>query len=252
MMKIARLRHPIVLIHGLLGFNRLRMGKMVLADYFPGISTALREAGNRVVQAQLSPTAGIAERAAQLKELLDQESPEEPVHLFGHSLGGLDARYVISRLNMGSRVLSLTTIGTPHRGTSFADWGTQYLAELVRPVLQFLGLPYQAFYDLTTTSCQRFNEEVPDVASVRYFSVAGQFQCRWSTPEWRLPSHILSRKEGPNDGMVSVASATYGENCEVWDANHLNLVNWQRPLTRPQNRVPDYARLVGRLADARM
>src|SRR5262249_5187529 len=38
------------------------------------------------------------------------------VHVFAHSMGGLDARYMISRLGMAKRVLSLTTIATPHRG----------------------------------------------------------------------------------------------------------------------------------------
>lgn len=249
MMQIAQLRHPIVMVHGLLGFNRLRLKKVTFADYFPGITLALRGAGNRIIQAQLSPTGGVVERAHQLKALIEETSPDEPVHVIGHSMGGLDARYMISRLNMGSQVLSLTTIGTPHRGTTLADWGIEYIAALVHPLFDYLRVPSQAFYDLTTASCLRFNQEVPDVSSVRYFSVAGDFRCNWATPEWRIPASLVSRQEGPNDGMVSVASAAYGESCEIWDANHLNLVNWQRPLARQRNRVPDYARLVNRLAD---
>ncbi len=61
-MAIPRLRSPVVLIPGLFGFDRLQVGSLVLADYFPGIAAALREAGNQVLQARLSPTAGIAER----------------------------------------------------------------------------------------------------------------------------------------------------------------------------------------------
>jgi triacylglycerol lipase len=248
-MVIPRLRTPIVLVHGLLGFDRLQMGGWVLADYFPGIPKALRAAGNRVLVASLSPTAGIADRARQLKDLLNRESPGEPVHLIGHSMGGLDARYMISRLGMAGRVLSLTTLGTPHRGTSFADWGLRRFAGLVCPVLNFFGVPHGAFADLTVSCCKKFNAEVLDAPGVRYFSVAGRFQTSWTTPEWQLPACLVQRQEGPNDGIVSVASATYGESCDVWECDHLNLVNWRHPFKSACNRIPDYARLVGRLAD---
>ncbi|KAI8451378.1 triacylglycerol lipase [Phakopsora pachyrhizi] len=44
-------------------------------------------------------------------------------NLLGHSMGGLDARYLISRLRPEKyRVKSLTTICTPHRGSPFMDW----------------------------------------------------------------------------------------------------------------------------------
>lgn len=252
-MSIARLRAPVVLVHGLLGFDRLRIWGWSVFDYFPGIPEALRAAGNRALVARVSPTAGVADRAAQLKEFLDREVPGEPVHLIGHSMGGLDCRYLIACLGMAARVLTLTTIGTPHRGTAFADWGVRRFERVVKPILDQLGIPRQAFHDLTTASCRRFNEQVVDAPGVRYFSVAGRFEPDWLTPEWQLPYHIVWRAEGPNDGLVSVSSATYGEHCEVWEGDHASLVNWPNPVAqargRWRDRVPDYAALVGRLAD---
>jgi triacylglycerol lipase len=244
-MVIPRLRGPIVLVHGLFGFDHLRLGPWLTIDYFRGIPEALRAAGNRVRVARLSPTAGIADRAGQLKALLDREFPAEPVHLIAHSLGGLDARYLISRLHVAPRVLSLTTLGTPHRGSSVAEWGVHHFAPVVRPLLAFVGLPYQAFLDLTVTRCREFNRTVPDVPGVRYFSVAGRFQGGWHSPHWQLLSRKIEQVEGPNDGVVSVASATYGESCAVWEADHVDLVNWRTG----RDRIPDYAALVGRLAD---
>lgn len=248
-MVMPRLRAPIVLVHGLLGFNRLQMGNWVLADYFPGIAEALRAAGNRVLVASLSPTAGIADRARQLKDLLNREAPGEPVHILGHSMGGLDSRYMISRLDMANQVLTLTTLGTPHRGTSFADWGMRRFAAVLRPVFTFLSIPHQAFDDLTVNSCAKFNAAVPDAPGVRYFSVAGRFDADWSSPQWQISATLLKRLEGPNDGIVSVTSASYGESCDVWDSDHLSLVNWRHPFHVPRDRLPDYVRLVGRLAD---
>jgi triacylglycerol lipase len=251
-MRIPKLRAPIVLVHGFFGFDRVRLGCLTLANYFPHIPELLRAAGNRVLIPRLSPTAGIAERAAQLKAFLDQHSPGEPVHLFAHSMGGLDARYMISRLNMGSRVLSVTTLGTPHRGTTFADWGIRRLERLVKPVLQLLSVPTQGFYDLTTAACRAFNERAPDVPGVRYFSVAGRHDGHYLNPQWLLPYNIVLEAEGPNDGVVSVGSATYGESLDVWEGDHLHLVNWISPLGRgpASAAAARYGPLARRLADA--
>lgn len=253
-MIVPRLRAPVVLVHGLLGFDRLQMAGWVLANYFQGIPEMLRAAGNRVLVARLSPTAGIAERAAQLKDLVDRESPGEPVHLFGHSMGGLDARYMIARLGMAKRVLSLTTLGTPHRGTAFADWGLRRFQAFVCPLFDYFGLSYQAFKDLTVASCKQFNEEIADAAGVRYFSVAGKLRIDWLSFQWQLPARILQKFEGENDGVVSVASARWGEECELWEGDHMNLVNWRHPLAPTKgthaDRLPQYAGLVQRLADA--
>src|SRR5205823_3046319 len=142
--------------------------------YFRGLEGALRAAGNRVVGGQLSLTSGVARRAAQLKAHIHREVGQQPVHVIAHSMGGLDARYMISRLGMDGQVLTLTTIGTPHRGTAFADWGIRRLEWLAKPLLKRIRVPDQAFYDLTTTGCQAFNADVPDVPGVRYFAVAGR------------------------------------------------------------------------------
>jgi triacylglycerol lipase len=252
-MKIATLRSPIVLVHGLLGFNRLAMAGWVLADYFRGIPDALRTAGNRVLVARHSPTGGIGDRARQLKEQIDNEYPSEPVHLISHSMGGLDSRHMITHLGMANRVLSLTTLGTPHRGTAFASWGVRRFAPVLQPVFECLGLPHQAFLDLTVEHCCEFNEMTPDVPGVRYFSVAGKITHDWLHAHWKIPSSILDKLEGDNDGIVSVQSARYGESFEVWDGDHLSLINWPHVVTALSgacaDRVANYASLVGRLAD---
>jgi triacylglycerol lipase len=249
-----RVRAPIVLVHGLLGFDSVRVGPVRLASYFPGIEQALRKAGNRVYTARVSPTAGVAHRAAELRDFLNRELPHEPVHVFAHSMGGLDARFLVSRLDMQERVLTLTTLGTPHRGSPFADWGVRRLKSLVQPLLRYLAIPDQAFFDLTTDGCRAFNEAVPDVPGVRYYSVAGRCSLPWLGLEWLLPHSVIYWQEGPNDGMVSVQSATYGEHTDVWDGDHLSLINWPNPqactLGVWRSRKRHYADLVRRLAAA--
>jgi triacylglycerol lipase len=248
-MSMPRLECPLVLVHGLFGFDQVRMGSWVLLDYFNGIPGALRSAGNRVLLPRVSPTGSIADRAAQLKAFLDREAPGEQVHLIGHSMGGLDARYLIAHLGMAPRVLSLTTLGTPHRGSPFAEWALVRFERLMAPLFDSLGMPRQAFRDLTVDSCQRFNDETPDAPGVRYFSVAGHYRRHWANPAWGLSSAVVADVEGPNDGIVSIRSARWGEALDVWDGDHLNLVNWPPPWSPADrnDRLPFYEALLARL-----
>jgi triacylglycerol lipase len=225
----------------LFGFDRIGLGPVSI-HYFPSVARQLEAAGNRVLVPVLSPTGGVEQRARQLKRFLDRKVPHDPVHLIAHSLGGLDARYMISRLGMAGRVLSLTTISTPHQGTPFADWGIRNAGWLMRPMLRYLMLSNQAFHDLTRESCRRFNVEVPDAAGVRYFSVGSELS--GFRPEWMFSRSVVHREEGPNDGVVSVASARYGEACDLWTGDHMSLAVWQASAASPR-----WAGLVGRLRD---
>jgi triacylglycerol lipase len=252
-MSLPKLRSPIILVHGLLGFDRFKLGNWTIVSNFPKIPEFLEAAGNRVFVAWLSPTGGVAERAVQLKDFVNKVSPQEPVHLLAHSMGGLDSRYLISRLDMAPRVLSLTTLGTPHRGTPFADWGIRRFEPILKPLVTQLRIPVQAFYDVTTAQCKLFNEAVPDMPGVRYFSVAGQYEGGWHSPEWILSHSIVTQAEGPNDGVVSVASARYGESLEVWPGDHVSLINWFNPWAwfrrGGMDRTGQYGSLVCRLKD---
>ena len=252
-MIIPKLRAPIVLVHGLFGFDRLHIAGTTLANYFPGIRELLQAPGNQVLTPFLTPTGGVAERAQQLKDFLLKNAPNETVHLMAHSMGGLDSRYMISCLGMADHVLTLTTIGTPHQGSSFADWGVSRLARIVRPALEMIGLPHEAFYDLTRERCKAFNEKVIDVPGVRYFSVAGRHDGHFLHPEWLLPYGIVKKAEGDNDGIVSVESAKYGEQFDLWEGDHLSLVNWFNPVAQyrgaSHDPAPRYGGLARRLAD---
>jgi triacylglycerol esterase/lipase EstA (alpha/beta hydrolase family) len=75
---------------------------------------------------QLNPAGKITERAEDLKNYLQNntEVAGKKIHLIPRSMGRLDARYLISKLGMADRVLSLTTIGAPHHGSPIADWSS--------------------------------------------------------------------------------------------------------------------------------
>lgn len=250
-----KLSAPVVLVHGVSGIDRLFPGRKP-KESFPGIRAYLEEGGNRVLAPRLPPTGFVATRAAELRSFVRRELGGQPFHLIGHSLGGLDSRFLISRLGLHSQVLSLTTVGTPHRGTAFADWGVRRLSRFLSPLLRALGIADDCFFDLTTDACRRFNEQTPDAPGVRYFSVAGVCEKPYLNYGWRVPAGMVRRHEGANDGVVSVASATWGERTEVWAGDHLNLINWPNKRMRQAGEWTDrreqYGALLGRLRDCGM
>jgi len=72
----------------------------------------------------------------------------------------------------------------------------------------------------------RFNEETPDDPNVKYFSYGAQFEPTWSNV-FRIPWGVVYEHEGANDGLVSVASAKWGEyKATLQNVNHLDLVGW--------------------------
>lgn len=215
------LRDPIVLVHGILGFDRFSLAG-TLIEYFRGMPEALRAAGNIVPEPPaLNPAGSVVERATCLQTFLNTNADVDgrQVHLIAHSMGGLDCRYMISRLGMADRVLSLTTLGTPHRGTPLADLDVGVLG----PLMNLLGLTglvdLKGFFDLTIRNSREFSlEEVPDVKGIKYFSIAGQYDPGLFTIGLLKPSHdlLIERGEGANDGLVSVASATFGTFLGTW------------------------------------
>lgn len=229
MVTVLPLRHPMVLVHGLFGFESLKVAGWEAISYFRGIGEALRSKGLKVAFPRLSPTGSIAQRAQQLVSFIHSNFPQSKVHLIAHSMGGLDSRYAISLLGLYEQVLSLTTIGTPHQGTPAADVGVCNLEGYLKPWLRYLRIPHDAFYDLMTDRCREFNNTVKDVESVNYYAIAGRNHGPWLSPEWWIPAGIVAFREGPNDGIVSIKSAHYHYPNETWDGDHLSLVNWPNP-----------------------
>jgi pimeloyl-ACP methyl ester carboxylesterase len=130
---MARRKHHIVLIPGLLGFAQL--GGF---DYFMHVEEALarrfleRGAECDFVLVSSPPTASIVRRTRVLRESIDEACGEDegPIHLIGHSTGGLDARLLACPTARPEapawfdRVQSAVSISTPHYGAPLAQYFT--------------------------------------------------------------------------------------------------------------------------------
>ena len=219
-------RYPVVLAHGLFGFDELSIAGQ-RHTYFRGIVEHLRAKGIDVYTPRVDPSANIAQRAAQLAAQV-RAIPARRVNIIGHSMGGLDARYAITRLGLDAHVSSLVTIGTPHYGTPLADHGTWLGNRMgLSALLRLLGCEVGAFENLTTAHLAAFNAEVLDKEQVFYASVVGR--AAPSTRMHRLmqaPRKVLDYLEGDNDGLVPVSSQVWGQVLLNVEACHLAQIGW--------------------------
>ncbi|MCW3147947.1 triacylglycerol lipase [Stutzerimonas stutzeri] len=249
-------RYPIVLGHGMLGFDSI-LG----IDYWYGIPAALRRDGAQVYVTEVSQlnTSELRgeELLAQVEEIVAL-SGQPKVNLIGHSHGGPTVRYVAAvRPDL---VASVTSVGAPHKGSDVADLirnipegsaGESIVAGLVNAMgslIHFLsGSPSSApqnslgsLESLNSEGAARFNAKFPQgiptsacgegdyqVNGVRYYSWSG-------TSPLTNPLDISDAMMGagalafdePNDGLVGRCSSHLGMVIrDDYRMNHLDEVN---------------------------
>jgi len=224
----ARPRYPVVLAHGLFGFDEIRLGSARHA-YFRGVPARLERSGVDVRLASVARVGSIAERARELVECIEAIGTPK-VNVVAHSMGGLDARYAISRLGLGSKVASLTTIGTPHRGTPIADLGAALERRLgLGRAFEAMGVRLDAVGALTVRRMTVFNRRVADVQGVAYGSVVGAVHRKRQVNPLLLPGYLyLKERAGENDGMVPASSQEWGEVLFRIEADHWAQIGWSR------------------------
>jgi hypothetical protein len=119
---------PIILVHGVVDnhtiFTLLRRSLM-------------RRGFGRTISLNYSPLTDdirrVAKRLNRLIESVCRETGYERVHVIGHSMGGLIARYYVQRLGGDARVHTLVTLGSPHQGSAPARFVPHNVARQLRP-----------------------------------------------------------------------------------------------------------------------
>jgi len=142
------MRQHVYLSPGMFGFGRLGS-----YNYFAHVERELvarfAAAGHELVAHIIEdlPTASIRRRATRLAEIVARTAGDEPIHLLGHSTGGLDARLVASPATRSipadslawlPRLRSVTTMNTPHFGTPLANFFTTVSGQRVLAALSVL------------------------------------------------------------------------------------------------------------------
>ena len=218
---VCKTKYPILLVHGA-GFRDLK-----IPVYWGRIPNVLMSHGASVYFGGQDCWASTETNAHALCERIDailKETGADKINIIAHSKGGLEARMAASSLGYGGKIASVTTIGTPHRGSKTF---TKFLrapravfsiaAFAVNNWIRLVGDKKPDFQrvceEFAVSHMERFNAENPDVPGVFYQSVAGVMKHPFSDINLSTACFVLNRIEGPNDGLVSVESAAWGERC---------------------------------------
>lgn len=269
----------LVLAHGIFQFSQV--GPVV---YYNGVVERLKSRfpDLRVLAPEVTWDGTIEQRGSDLgKRIAGALRPGgvfdagEPVHVIAHSMAGLDARFLLSPANpdnMADRVVSLTTVGAPHKGSPIADVLVEIeqaldadaelrlLDHALRRALAHANIATGGLKDITTEGAKRYNDAHPDNPATKKFSVAGVGRgaevlgIKLDTClALRLPHRIIEQRTGEaNDGCVHLSSATWGDGPELWPADHADEIghNLDLGLTgRPHHfdHLSKYEALVDRL-----
>ena len=119
---------PVILIHG---YGHNRSGWHVLERHLAtaGFST-VHTMNYSPLRHDVPELAG---RLAETVEVLRTLSGSDKVHIVGHSLGGIIARWYVQELGGHEQVSTAVTIGSPHEGTLAAWVAPGRTAQELRP-----------------------------------------------------------------------------------------------------------------------
>ena len=235
---LIKLRHPVVFLHGF-GF----MASFRRQGHLHNAAMHLREHGVWAYAPNVAPYNTVEARCEmweqRLAHILD-ETGADTITLVAHSMGGLDGRYLISQQGWHEHVAALVTVSSPHRGSSIAQFALEQpdrLQAWMANVANWIGThaigentsdARQAVRELTPEHMmQHFNPSVPDHPEVEYWSYAGRAGKGTDVPIdpfFYMMNNYLYKREGVNDGYVSVRSAKWGHFQGTVDADHARQV----------------------------
>ena len=213
---------PVILAHGIFRFDALRIFLRDHADvdigphYFNGIKDFLAQHDIPAEETDVNFAGPLELRARQLadkvRDVLKRTGASQ-VDVLAHSMGGLDARKAIVDEGLGEAIRVLTTIGTPHHGTSTADLGLRLGGRiLIAGLLPVIDL--KGFADLTTGACRTFNRRANDAEAknqVRYRTVTATESLERTTPLLQASWVQIRAVEGESDGIVPTISQRWAE-----------------------------------------
>ncbi|MEM7435654.1 MAG: triacylglycerol lipase [Myxococcota bacterium] len=146
-------QHQVYLIPGLFGFGKI--GQITYFNHVRELIEAwFKSAGESVAVhgVATSPTASIRTRAAEVYASIQETADDDgPIHLIGHSTGGLDARLFVTpnaalkiepdELEaLAARVRTVTTVATPNHGAPVAGFFSSAMGSQLLGVVSLVTL----------------------------------------------------------------------------------------------------------------
>ena len=256
--------YPIVLAHGMFGFEHLAdvdqlpyyygVTDALEADGQLVLTTEVDPFNNSTVRGE--------QLAAQIADFL-KESGYAKVNIISHSQGGLDARWVAHHHpEWVASVVTISAPhgGTDVADVVLELVESDRFQDLVDALIQLVGKPlydevgnetslFESLRQFSQPGIEKFNDQITDQPGVFYASIAGRtdkheggFLCRaadspafietWEddrdpvSPLLRVSEIVVSEgtADKPNDGLVRVEQAMWGEFLGCIPADHLDEV----------------------------
>lgn len=233
------LEYPVLLCHG---YGAI--ASLVKPSPLYDVAMLMRTHNVLAFAPNIVPYAKIEIRAESWVEVIKTlvaDSTYEKVNIVAHSMGGLDIRYALSHLAISDKVASLTTVSTPHRGTSLAELTLKTPDAIKDKLADFLDWMGDRIFpggksdsvgsakQLTRSHVQEvFNPNTPDTKDVPYYSFSSAVGKGTNQPITvinRFQNNHIFEQEGINDGMVSVESSKWGEHIKTSNLSHLEQMN---------------------------
>jgi triacylglycerol lipase len=128
--------YPIVLVHGILGFDD-RTGMLGGAvKYWGPVSSYLRSQGVPVLTPGTNAMDSSINRAVNTAYQVNQwmaANGYTKVHLIGHSQGALVSRYMYNNLSIKTKIATVSTVNGVNLGTPIADIGLAVIPNFIKP-----------------------------------------------------------------------------------------------------------------------
>ncbi|MBP7131509.1 MAG: triacylglycerol lipase [Aquabacterium sp.] len=254
----AQTRHPIVLVHGFMGFN-----SVLGIPYWYKIPEALRKEGATVYIASVNPSQSTEYRGEELIRQMQQWAAKDGVqkfNLIGHSHGGPTVRYAAGV--MPAMVASVTTVAGANFGSEVADQlessmtpgalFEQTATGLAKLISYLNGTPSTsdvnlraAVDSLSATGMAKFNARFPagapttpcgsgpeiaaiDGHPIRWYSVSGTAVKTngWDISDLLLDTFASKYFSEEHDGLVGRCASHWGKVLkDNYDWNHLDEIN---------------------------
>ncbi|WP_051688897.1 esterase/lipase family protein [Butyrivibrio sp. AE2032] len=210
------LRYPLLMVHGM-GFRDRKH-----LCYWGRVPKTLESLGARVFFGNQDSVGSIESNADTIAKSLDEAlrvTGADKVNILAHSKGGLEAKYLVNH-GYQDKIASITTIDTPHHGSHTIDFLMKSPKWMVKTAawgtdlwMKILGDKhpdsYKCFDILTTGTAEQFDIDNPAPEGIYCQSYAFKCESAFSDPVFCITFPVVSRFDGENDGMVSVASSRW-------------------------------------------
>lgn len=159
------------------------------------------------------------------------KNPDVKFHLIGHSMGGLVGRALLDRPLINRKILSLTTISTPHYGALLSNYSFEHENEngVVGRFLrfsEFTSRDKKYLKDLYYPESS-FRNNLTNKKNIPVFSISNYKTNFYNTP-FEVTKRILSAQikkhrdeDSNNDGIVETVSMVYGTHLGKVKADHM-------------------------------